>query len=73
MPFAQPGTTNVLRLVTIDKGMVDRKPGSPQPAPRPRAKGVEVGGASGASEAARKSAELKPSPRKPAAGRPASR
>ncbi|GLK86900.1 pyruvate kinase [Ancylobacter defluvii] len=74
VPFATPGTTNVLRLVTIDKGMVDRKPGSPQPAPRPRAKGLETGGAAGAASAAtRKSAELKPGPRKPAAGRPAAR
>ena len=48
VPFAQPGTTNVLRLVTIDKAMLARLPngGEPDEAPAHRAAAKKATGGS---------------------------
>ena len=47
VPFATPGTTNVLRLVTIDKAMMNRRPSGekkPEPATsRAAAKSADAG------------------------------
>ncbi|QIB33467.1 pyruvate kinase [Ancylobacter pratisalsi] len=43
VPFATPGTTNVLRLVTLDKTMLARLPKASQPAEAPRRAAAKAG------------------------------
>ncbi|MBS7538367.1 pyruvate kinase [Ancylobacter lacus] len=67
VPFAQPGTTNVLRLVTVDKKAEKTKPTDNLDAPKPRAAAKKASGDARATQSleapARKAAAKSPARR----------